>query len=128
MGVLALTANDVVDILRVERGVGIDGREVAAPDDLNLRVQAADLFRCLHRGDHLRTGHDGDADHLNVVLRDEVEDDFNWIVVEIAVDDLIFFAALKHGRDGQDRERKTAIAWSGSSWIEEDDHFMALTL
>src|SRR5882757_3210437 len=47
--VFALSANDVVDVFGVERGVGIDGREVAAPDDLDVGVETADLTRGLHR-------------------------------------------------------------------------------
>ena len=42
-GVFALPANDVVDVFGVERGVGIDGREVAAPYDLDVRMQTTDL-------------------------------------------------------------------------------------
>src|SRR6185369_8852784 len=58
-GVLTLAANCVVDVLRVECGVGVDGREVASPYDGNARAQLANIAAILHAGGHLRTGHDG---------------------------------------------------------------------
>ena len=60
--VFALATNDVVDVFGVERGVGIDGREVAAPDDLYVGMHAADLAGGLHGCDHLWAGHDGHAE------------------------------------------------------------------
>jgi hypothetical protein len=55
-GVFTLAANDVVDVFGVEGGVGIDGREVAPPDDLDVGLEATDLAGGLHRCDHLRAG------------------------------------------------------------------------
>ena len=53
---------------------------------------------------------------------DELENDVDRIVVEVAVDDLVLFASFEHSGNGQDRKRKAAIAWSGGAWVEEDDH------
>ncbi len=53
---------------------------------------------------------------------DEIENDVDWIVVEVAVDDLVLFTAFEHSGDGQDRQRKAAVAWPGCAGIEEDDH------
>src|SRR6266550_4698229 len=120
--VFALSANDIVDVFGVERGVGIDGREVAAPDDLDVGMQPTDFAGGLHCCDHLWAGHDGDAEQFDIVSRDELKNDVDRVVVEVAVDDLILFAPFEHGGDGQYRKRKAAVAWSGRAWIEEDDH------
>src|SRR5258705_1826521 len=121
-GVFALSANDVVNVFRVERGVGIDRREVAAPDDLDVGMQAADLAGGLHCCDHLWAGHDGDTEKFDVVSGDELKNNLERVVVEVAVDDLILFASFEHGRNGQYRKRETAVARAGRAWGEEDDH------
>ena len=59
--VFALAPDHIVDVLGVQRGVGIKRREVAAPDDAHVRAQAAYLTRSFHGGDHLRSGHAGNA-------------------------------------------------------------------
>ena len=46
------------------------------------------------------------------------------ILVEVAVDDLVLFASFEHRGEGQDRQRKPAIARPGGARIEENDHLL----
>ena len=63
-------------------------------------AQAADLARRLHGGDHLRAGHGGDAEELDVMGIDEMEDGLGGVVVEVAVDDLVGFLSFQGGGEG----------------------------
>jgi hypothetical protein len=85
-------------------------------------MQAADFARSFHRRYHLRPRHDCDTKQLDIVFGDQVENDIDWIVIQIAVDDLIFFAAFEHGCDGQNCQGQTAVARPGGARIEEDNH------
>ena len=67
--IFTLAADHVVDVLRIERGVRIERREVAAPDDAHMGAQAANLAAGLHGRHHLRPRHAGNAQQLNLVIR-----------------------------------------------------------
>ena len=56
-GVFALAAHGEVDVLCVKRGLGVEGRKVAAPGNANMRTQAPHLAADFHRRNHLRAGH-----------------------------------------------------------------------
>jgi len=122
--VFALAADDVVDVARIESGVGVGGREVATPHDGQFRVALPDLAA---RGDgrnHLRTGHDRNAQEFDVIVGDEFKDGCRGVFVHVAVDDLVVFTALEDGSEGHDGKRKAAIAWPRSAGIEKDDHWV----
>ena len=60
--IFALAADHIVDVLGIQRGVGIKRREVPSPDDAHVGAEAAYLTRGFHCGDHLRSGHAGNAE------------------------------------------------------------------
>jgi len=122
--VFALAADDVVDVARVESGVGIGGGEIAAPDDGQFRVALTDFAACSDGRSHLRTGHDRNAEEFDVIVSDDFQDCCRGIFVHIAVDDLVVFTALENGSEGHDGKRKAAIARPGSARIEKDDHWV----
>src|SRR5580698_11258241 len=95
--IFALATDYVVDVLGIKRSVGIKRREVAAPDDAYMRAEAAYLARGLHGCDHLRSGHAGNAEKLDLVHVDGAYDRSRGIVFQIAVDDPVFFAAFERG-------------------------------
>ena len=59
--VLALAAHHEIDVLGVQRGVGVERREVAAPNDGHLRILLAKRAAQRHRRHHLRSRHHRDA-------------------------------------------------------------------
>ncbi len=125
-GIFPLTADYIVDVLRIERGIGIQRGEVAAPDDAHLRAQPPNLAAGFHGRNHLWSGHAGNAKKLNLVIVNRAQDGCGRVVLQIAIDDPVFFTAFQHSREREHREREPAVARFSGSGMEEDDHFVTL--
>ena len=124
--VFPLATDHIVDVLGIERGVGIKRREVAAPDNAHMGAETAYLTRGFHGGDHLRSRHAGNAEKLDLVMVDRVHDRTRGIILQVAVDDSVFFAAFEHGGKRKHGQREPAVARPGCARMEEDDHLVAL--
>jgi hypothetical protein len=60
--------------------------------------EAAYLAASFHGCDHLRPGHTGHAKKLNLVVVNRAQDRCRGIILQIAVDNSVFFTAFEHGR------------------------------
>ncbi len=125
-GIFPLTADHIVDVLRIERGIGIKRGEVAAPDDAHLRAEPPNFAAGFHGRNHLRSGHAGNTEEFDLVMVDRAQDGCGGIVLQIAVDDPVFFPAFQHSREREHREREPAVARLSGPGMEEDDHLVAL--
>jgi hypothetical protein len=71
------------------------GREIAAPDDLQLRVARLELATGGHGIAELRAGHDRHAQHARAALADESIDRLERVRIEITVDNGVVVAAFE---------------------------------
>ena len=124
--VFSLATDHIVDVPGVQCGVRIKRREVAAPDNAHMGAEAAYLSRGFHGCDHLRSRHAGNAKKLDLVIIDRVHDRIRGIILQVAVDDSVFFAAFEHGGKRKHGQREPAVARPSCARMEEDDHLMAL--
>ena len=108
--VFALATDYIVDVLRVQRGIRIKRREVAAPDDAHLGRRRRISRRGFHGCHHLRPGHAGNAKKLDLVHVDGAYDRSGGIIFQIAIDDPVFFAAFEHGGKRKHGQREPAVA------------------
>jgi hypothetical protein len=53
-----------------------------------------------------------------MLLVDESQNAASRVIVDIAVDNRVLFAAFEHSRQGEHRQGKAAIARLGGAWIE----------
>src|ERR1700691_4632541 len=83
--IFALTTDHIVDVLCIERGIGIERWEVAAPDDAHVGAEAANLAARLHGGHHLRPWHTGNTQKLNLVNINRAYDGCGGIILQITV-------------------------------------------
>ena len=120
-GVFTLADNCVVDGFGVERGLGIDGGEIAAPCNGDVWAQAAHLATDFHSRDHLRAWHDGDAEQFHVMFVDEIDDGCERAIVDIAIDNFVLFDAFEHSCERQYGKRQTAAARLHCTGMEEDN-------
>ncbi len=74
------------------------------------------------RGAQLRTGHDGDAEHLDLAPQREGFDGGERIGIDIAIDDLVLFAAFEHGGEVEHGERHAPVLGAGAAGMKENDH------
>jgi hypothetical protein len=58
------------------------------------------------------------------MLVHQPKDCAGWIILNIAINDAVFFAAFQYSRQRQHRERESAIARLGRPGIEEHYHFV----
>ena len=120
--ILALAAHDKIDIACVQGGVRIEGREIAAPHHGHLRVRVLEPAADRKRGDHLRHGHHRDGKQAGGPLAHDAIDGCARIIIDIAVDDRVFFLTLDHRREREDRKRVAPVLRLCGAWIEEQDH------
>jgi hypothetical protein len=119
---LALAANHVVHVSRIQRSVRVDGRKITTPDNWHIRAELANLAAALHGRRHLRAGHDGDAQEFDPMAVDEVQNFRRGIVINVAVDDLVLLDAFQDSRQRQHSERQAPISRPGRARIEEHNH------
>jgi hypothetical protein len=124
--VFPLATDHIVDVPGIKRGVRIKRREVAAPDNAHMRAETAYFTRGFHGCDHLRSRHAGDAKKLYLVIVDRAYDRSRGIILQVAVDDSVFFAAFEHGGKRKHGQREPAVARPGRPGMEEDNHWLAL--
>ena len=84
-GLFALPANDEIHVAGVERGVRVEGRKVAAPNDGHLRMFLPELPAELDGRDHLRAGHDRDGETIdNLIMRRIPSRCANWLMAKLS--------------------------------------------
>src|SRR5262249_32790572 len=63
-----------------------------------------------------------DAEQFGGALAHDEIERCHRIRIDIAIDDFVFFLALKHGGEREHRERETAIFRPRGARMEQDDH------
>jgi hypothetical protein len=96
--VFPLATDYIVYVLGVQRGIRIERGEVAAPNNAHMGAEAAYLAASFHGCNHLRPRHTGNTKKLNLVVVNRAQDRCRGIILQIAVDDSVFFTVLEHGR------------------------------
>jgi hypothetical protein len=122
--VLALAADHVVDVRGVDRGVRVEGGEVAAPDDRHLGMGGADRGRELDRRADLRTGHDAHphrGDGSRVALPEEGEGLLLHPRIDVAVEDLVVAGLVEHRAQGEEGERQPQRALRAHAGVDQQD-------
>ncbi len=124
--VFALAFDHEIDVLGVERSLGVERCEVAAPHDGHARVLLAERAAHGNRLEQLRTRHHGDAEQFHAVAPHQRVDGRPRIGVGIAVHDFVLFAALEHRAQIENGKRQAAILRLGAARMEQDDHAVNL--
>ena len=101
--VLSLGARHEIDVGRLERGVGIERREVATPDDRDRRVARAEDAAQRQRRRHLGAGHHRYRQQLGRALHHVTLDLFPGLGLDVAVDDRVRLLILEHRGQVKDR-------------------------
>jgi hypothetical protein len=63
----------------------------------------SNFFAVCDCGSHLGTGHDGNTEQFHVVTPDEIQDRFRRVLVDISINDFVFFPAFEHSGEGHHR-------------------------
>src|SRR6516165_4952338 len=120
--VLALATHNIVYVLRIQCGIGIDGRKVAAPDNRDARMKPPNFTRGFHCSYHLWAWHDRDAQELDIALVDKTKNISDGVAVDVAIYDLVLFTAFQHGCQSQNRNGEAAVTWLGGRRVKKDNH------
>ena len=125
---LALTANDPIDVRRVEHGRRVEAREVAAPHDRQMRMPRLERVRQRYGAHELRPGHDAERNHLHWVRRTTAPIDMRLDlrqcvdVGQIPIDDLPAHAFGKRRADSHHRQRESPVLRACGPGIYKDNH------
>jgi hypothetical protein len=117
-----LPLDDEVDVLRVERCLGVKRRKVTAPGDRNARILLAGGAADRDRALQLRAGHDGDAEQRDMPRLQQSVDRRPRVGIDVAIDNLVLFAAFEHRGKMQDGQRQPPVLRLGAARMEQYDH------
>jgi hypothetical protein len=81
-----------------------------------------DFLTTGNRGRHLGTGHYGNAQELHIVTSNPIEYGLGWVLIKIAVDDLVFLTPFEDRSESHHRQGEATIARPGRPWIEQNNH------
>jgi hypothetical protein len=105
----SLPAHEIVHIGRVDGGIGIQRRKIAAPYDGHPRRLPAYGRRSADCRAHLRSSHDGDSHRIETPFAYGGADCLQVILVDIAIDDPPCAGGLERSREREQRKRKASL-------------------
>src|SRR5581483_6994701 len=108
-GLFTLTTNCIINVGRIQRGIGVVSWEVPAPDNRKTRVISTEIAQGFNSTLGLRSGHDRDSKRLHLFFMQPGVQSFLGPGVQVSVNDRVFLTALEHCRDGQYGERKSTV-------------------
>ncbi len=124
--IFALALDHEIDIAGIEGRLGIERREVTAPDDGNARILFAKRPAHGDRLVQLRAGHHRDAEQLHRMIPHQRVDGRPRIRVGIAIHDFVLFAAFQHRAEVENGQRQAPVLRLGAARMEQDNHAVNL--
>ena len=120
-GLLACSADDHVDVGRVEGSLRVEGREVASPRDRDVREPVANRLGDRDRRADLRPRHDGEADQGVRGTVEMRENGPGCVGVEVPVHQGVIPLPLEDRAQGEEGEGKARVLRGADARVDEED-------
>src|SRR5205823_5202550 len=120
-GPLAFSTNHVIHYSGMKYDIGMQRREVSAPNHANVRAFTLDFLSKPYRFRQLRTRHDADSDIPDAPIANSRQQPFTNVSIDVAVDEFIGMTSLENCRKRQDRQRNAMLP-ARAPGIDQGNH------